>query len=76
MAAEQPERKRVDLVFEGGGVKGVGLAGAYSVELYESGRAAAEDFLGTWGFASYVRAFRAGIGIPRRRDLLTPVAAS
>jgi NTE family protein len=31
MAAERAHGKYVDLVFEGGGVKGIGLAGAYSV---------------------------------------------
>jgi NTE family protein len=31
MAAERSNKKYVDLVFEGGGVKGIGLAGAYSV---------------------------------------------
>ena len=31
MAAAQANAKYVDLVFEGGGVKGIGLAGAYSV---------------------------------------------
>ena len=31
MAAERKHEHRLDLVLEGGGVKGIGLAGAYSV---------------------------------------------
>ena len=41
-----------------------------ALALYESGRSATEKFLETWNFDAYVKVFRAGKDVPRRRDLV------
>jgi NTE family protein len=45
------------------------LSGDRALQLYESGRAAAEQFLETWDFAGYVAAFRTGQPQSRRREV-------
>jgi NTE family protein len=42
------------------------IARERALELYESGRKAAADFLATWDFDAYVAAFRSG-GAPQSR---------
>jgi NTE family protein len=41
-----------------------------ALELYASGRSAAEDFLSRWDMAAYVERYRTG-PVPSRRDTLT-----
>ena len=41
-----------------------------ALELYESGRAAAEDFLKTWDFAGYLAAFQSGREHSRRQEIV------
>ena len=41
-----------------------------ALELYESGRAAAKDFLTRWDMDEYVERYRSG-DVPSRRDTLT-----
>lgn len=45
------------------------LSQARALELYQSGRAAAESFLETWSFPDYIAAFRSGKEHHRRREL-------
>jgi predicted acylesterase/phospholipase RssA len=52
-----PSELNADLVLEGGGVKGIALAGAVSV-LEERGREAAARFLDGWNFDDCKRRFR------------------
>ena len=45
------------------------LSPAKALELYESGRTAAEQFLETWSFEGYIAEFRRGKEHPRRREV-------
>jgi NTE family protein len=68
VSASPPTQKRADLVFEGGGVKGIGLAGAYSA-LWEDGYQA-QRVAGTSAGAITAALVAAGYTGPELEDIV------